>query len=115
MHIVSLPLLPQPRYHRRSSARALEAEAGVASEHPSITAFRNAVLQGDWKNAERFLLDGLAYAASRKMAPRGMAEIGSSPPPTGLDLDVVLRDPVNRPLDVSSNRDLKESGCHRLI
>lgn len=106
---ISLPLLHHIICRSRSTARALEVEAGVASEHPSITAFRSAVLHGDWKNAERFLMDGLAYAASRKMAPRGLAEIGSSPPSAGLDLDVVLRDPVNRPLDVSSDRVLEHS------
>ncbi len=34
-------------------------ESGVALEHPSIQAFRQAVLGGDWRNAERLLLDGL--------------------------------------------------------
>jgi hypothetical protein len=64
-------------------------------EHTSITAFRKAVLTGDWKNTERLLLDGLKYGAS-KMA--GSSRMGSS---STTDVDVVLRDPYSRGLDVS--------------
>ncbi|KDN53451.1 WD40 repeat-like protein [Tilletiaria anomala UBC 951] len=49
-----------------SAAKALEQESGVTLEHPSINAFRGAVLTGDWRNAERLLLDGLMYSASRR-------------------------------------------------
>lgn len=60
-----------------SAAKALENESGIALEHPSITAFRTAVLSGDWRNAERLLIDGLTYAARRIQASRGQGS-GSS-------------------------------------
>lgn len=49
-----------------AAAKTLEQESGVALEHPSIQAFRTAVLTGDWRNAERLLLDGLMYSAARR-------------------------------------------------
>ncbi|UZJ55348.1 hypothetical protein CBS101457_004668 [Exobasidium rhododendri] len=73
-----------------SSAKALEAESGVMLEHTSIVGFRKAVMAGDWKNAERLLVDGLKYAATRMTA---------STHPMAVDLDVVLRDPQSRGLD----------------
>ncbi|KAL9933668.1 hypothetical protein V8E36_007326 [Tilletia maclaganii] len=48
-----------------SAAHALEQESGVTLEHPSITAFRSAVVSGQWKNADRLLMDGLRHAAAR--------------------------------------------------
>ncbi|SPO23831.1 uncharacterized protein UTRI_03641_B [Ustilago trichophora] len=60
-----------------SAAKTLEAESGVTLEHPSITAFRTAVLSGDWRNAERLLIDGLTYAARRIQAARGSGSGGS--------------------------------------
>lgn len=62
-------------------------------EHPSIVAFRQAVLKGDWKNAERLLIDGLKYGASRMMSV-------STSPSNSMDMDIVLRDPHRRNLDV---------------
>ncbi len=53
-----------------SAAKTLENESGFTLEHPSITAFRTAVLSGDWRNAERLLIDGLTYAAKRIQASR---------------------------------------------
>ncbi|EST05149.2 WD40 repeat [Kalmanozyma brasiliensis GHG001] len=53
-----------------AAAKTLENESGVTLEHPSITAFRTAVLSGDWRNAERLLIDGLTYAARRIQASR---------------------------------------------
>ena len=64
-----------------SAAKTLETESGIILEHPSITAFRTAVLSGDWRNAERLLIDGLTYAAKRIQASRssrGAAAGGSS-------------------------------------
>lgn len=61
-----------------SAAKALEAESGITLEHPSITAFRTAVLSGDWRNAERLLIDGLTYAARRLQASRGSLGASSS-------------------------------------
>ncbi len=61
-----------------SAAKALESESGVTLEHPSITAFRTAVLSGDWRNAERLLIDGLTYAARRIHASRNASSSGSS-------------------------------------
>ncbi|KAJ1026768.1 hypothetical protein NDA16_002065 [Ustilago loliicola] len=60
-----------------SAAKTLENESGITLEHPSITAFRTAVLSGDWRNAERLLIDGLTYAARRIQATRGQSS-GSS-------------------------------------
>ncbi|SPO24373.1 uncharacterized protein UTRI_03641 [Ustilago trichophora] len=62
-----------------STAKTLEAESGVTLEHPSITAFRTAVLSGDWRNAERLLIDGLTYAARRIQAARGSGNGASMP------------------------------------
>lgn len=67
------------------AAKALEAESGITLEHPSITAFRTAVLSGDWRNAERLLIDGLTYAARRIQAarsPPGGASIALEPQPS---------------------------------
>lgn len=63
-------------------------------EHTSIIAFRKAVVSGDWKNAERLLIDGLNYGARRVM---GSAKIA----PSSSDLDCILRDPQSRGVDVS--------------
>ncbi|PWN25950.1 WD40 repeat-like protein [Jaminaea rosea] len=95
-----------------SSAKSLEAEAGVILEHPSITAFRSAVLDGDWRNAERLLIDGLTYAAARKApgskdsvvagshtASTSASSNGASSYSTAADLDIVLRDPGSQSLD----------------
>lgn len=76
----------------RSSAKELEAESGIMLEHTSILGFRKAVTSGDWKNAERLLIDGLKYAATRLTA------VTRSLP---VDLDSVLRDPQSRGIDVS--------------
>ncbi|EPQ30427.1 uncharacterized protein PFL1_01953 [Pseudozyma flocculosa PF-1] len=82
-----------------SSAKALEAESGLTLEHPSITAFRGAVLSGDWRNAERLLIDGLNYAARK--ASRGHVRIASNGggEPSTLPLDSVLRRPDVTGLD----------------
>ena len=63
-------------------------------EHTSIVSFRKAVLSGDWKNAERLLLDGLKYGAARLS---GSARVSLAPS----DIAIVLRDPHTRGLDVS--------------
>lgn len=77
----------------RSSAKSLEVESGITLEHTSIVAFRKAVLMGDWKNAERLLMDGLRCGAS-KLAGGSRASSSMS------DMDLVLRDPQSRGLDV---------------
>ncbi|TKY89293.1 hypothetical protein EX895_001824 [Sporisorium graminicola] len=69
-----------------AAAKTLETESGITLEHPSITAFRTAVLSGDWKNAERLLIDGLTYAARRIQASRSSSSGGGpsleAPPPS---------------------------------
>ncbi|PWN34125.1 WD40 repeat-like protein, partial [Meira miltonrushii] len=89
-----------------SSAKSLELESGISLEHPSIIGFRSAILSGDWKNAERLLLDGLTYGASRMMA-----RMGPSAPETSRNgalsmassssavIDLALRDPHSRGID----------------
>ncbi|CDU26433.1 uncharacterized protein SPSC_06627 [Sporisorium scitamineum] len=59
-----------------AAAKTLETESGITLEHPSITAFRTAVLSGDWRNAERLLIDGLTYAAKRIQASRSSSNGG---------------------------------------
>jgi hypothetical protein len=78
----------------RSSAKSLEVESGVTLEHTSIVAFRKAVLSGDWKNAERLLIDGLKYGASR-LAGTSRGATSSA------DVSSVLRDAHFGGLDVS--------------
>ena len=80
----------------RSAAKALAMESGFKMEHPSILAFRQAVLSGDWRSAERLLFDGLNSAASRIAARSAIAGTSSS---AGLDL--VLRDPRHLGIEVS--------------
>lgn len=87
MHFNFLPL--------RSSAKTLEAESGIALEHTSIISFRKAVLSGDWKNAERLLVDGLKFGA-RRLAAGGKSAASSA------DVSSVLRDPQSKGLDVSA-------------
>jgi hypothetical protein len=81
-------------YSSRSSAKSLEAESGITLEHTSIVAFRKAVLSGDWKNAERLLIDGLKYGASR-LAGTSRGSVSSA------DISTVLRDSHFGGLDVS--------------
>ncbi|CAO1625466.1 unnamed protein product [Sympodiomycopsis kandeliae] len=76
-----------------NSARNLEVEAGVTLEHPSIRAFRSAVLNGDWRNAERLLIDGLNYAAAKSPSTSSAALSSTR------EYDGVLRDPLNKPLN----------------
>ncbi|KAK0557678.1 hypothetical protein OC846_000245 [Tilletia horrida] len=74
-----------------ATALELEKESGVKLEHPSITAFRKAVLSGEWKNADRLLMEGLRHAAARRLrnsatSSSGPAHAGSSSlavPPSG--------------------------------
>lgn len=79
----------------RSSAKSLESESGIALEHTSIVSFRKAVLSGDWKNAERLLVDGLKFGARRLAA-------GSKSAAPSADVSSVLRDPQSKGLDVSA-------------
>ncbi|SNX83850.1 uncharacterized protein MEPE_02558 [Melanopsichium pennsylvanicum] len=94
-----------------SAARSLEIESGITLEHPSITAFRTAVLSGDWRNAERLLIDGLTYAARRIQAARsssgGTAVEAPAPSSTASSSF-----PLSSTLD-SSNQDLIESVLRR--
>jgi hypothetical protein len=83
----------------RSSAKSLEAESGIMLEHTSIIGFRKAILSGDWKNAERLLIDGLKYGATK------IAAMTRSLP---MDIDVVLRDPQCRGLDVSAGTESRK-------
>jgi WD repeat-containing protein 26 len=46
-------------YH--SSARALSKESGFELEGPTVAAFRNAVLQGEWPEAEALLFGNGSY------------------------------------------------------
>ncbi|CAO1634740.1 unnamed protein product [Parajaminaea phylloscopi] len=80
------------------SAKTLESEAGVSLEHPSISAFRTAVLAGDWRNAERFLIDGLTSGARRSASSSGTASLPSSSS-SSPDLSTVLQDPTSVSLD----------------
>lgn len=98
-----------------SAAKTLEAESGITLEHPSITAFRTAVLSGDWRNAERLLIDGLTYAARRIQASRN--PLGSSAGSSLLDTPAsssTASSSVSMPavLD-SSNQDLIDSVLRR--
>ncbi|PWN48685.1 WD40 repeat-like protein [Violaceomyces palustris] len=70
-----------------TTAKSLEAESGLTLEHPSITAFRSAVLSGDWRNAERLLVDGLTYGATRQRSSRYLGLAGSSNLASGVSLD----------------------------
>ncbi|KAN0064822.1 hypothetical protein ACQY0O_001879 [Thecaphora frezii] len=81
-----------------SSAKALESESGLTLEHPSITAFREAVVSGDWRNAERLLIDGLNYAARKASGNlRRIATSNGEGP--AVSLDCVLREPLVTSLD----------------
>ncbi|PWY99523.1 WD40 repeat-like protein [Testicularia cyperi] len=96
--LVKLTLQSLRELGYESTARALEGESGITLEHPSITAFRSAVLNGDWKNAERLLIDGLSYAARRMYAtrpassatPSSSAAAAATEAPTAELLDSVL-------------------------
>ncbi|KAJ9479338.1 Glucose-induced degradation protein 7 [Pseudozyma hubeiensis] len=90
-----------------SAAKTLEAESGVALEHPSITAFRTAVLGGDWRNAERLLIDGLTYAARRIQASRSSS--GGSGGASSLDAPASSSAATIE----SSNQDLIDSVLRR--
>ncbi|CBQ73248.1 conserved hypothetical protein [Sporisorium reilianum SRZ2] len=78
-----------------AAAKSLETESGITLEHPSITAFRTAVLSGDWRNAERLLIDGLTYAAKRILASRGSLDAppSSSTASSSLSLPGTLESP----------------------
>lgn len=105
-------MLPFPH---SDSVHALQAETGVELEHASITAFRAAVLAGDWRNAERLLLEGLTVGAARVAARQGagrtrIASSGAAGSTGAPNLDVALRAPESKGLDVSSGRLC--SACH---
>lgn len=87
---------PNDNLYNRASAKTLESESGIILEHTSIIAFRKAVLSGDWKNAERLLIDGLTNGARRLL---GSSRLNTTPS----DIDIVLRDSQNRSVDVSRN------------
>ncbi|KAK0525979.1 hypothetical protein OC834_004966 [Tilletia horrida] len=101
-----------------SAAQALEKESGVKLEHPSITAFRTAVLSGEWKNADRLLMDGLRHAAARRLRHAGGAAAAivpaksssgggasssrvraSSSSSSSINVNCVLRDPETQSLE----------------
>ncbi|KAE8269880.1 hypothetical protein A4X09_0g2441 [Tilletia walkeri] len=87
----------------KAAAHALEKESGVKLEHPSITAFRTAVLSGEWKNADRLLMEGLRHAAARRLrhasstgTVAGASGSGSS---SSVNVNCVLRDPESQSLE----------------
>lgn len=90
----------------RQTAASLEAESGLQLESLSITSFRQAVLNGDWKNSEKHLLQGLKDARTRSMRydQTSMIASGSSRvSETGgaREWELVLRDPGSKGFDVS--------------
>ncbi|KAI9685033.1 MAG: hypothetical protein M1822_005425 [Bathelium mastoideum] len=59
-------------YH--ASAQKLSKESGRELEGPSVAAFRNAILEGDWAEAEAFLMgstEQISSEASRAVHPTG--------------------------------------------
>ncbi|CAD6888012.1 unnamed protein product [Tilletia laevis] len=99
----------------KAAAHALEKESGVKLEHPSITTFRTAVLSGEWKNADRLLMEGLRHAAARRLrhsssllsssaaaaAIAGLAGASGSGSGSSSSVNVncVLRDPESQSLE----------------
>lgn len=58
------------------------------------------MLNGDWRNAERLLIDGLNYSAAKLIPQNGASDAPSTSASTAtVDYSEVLRDPVNRPIE----------------
>lgn len=92
-----------PQSATRTSVQAIENETGLTLEHPSIVDFRQAVLRGEWKSAEELLLRGLTAGAER-LSGRSFGSgrgLGSFDASGAVSLDLALRSPERRGLEVS--------------